>query len=329
MNFYYDVFGGSLRNLRSAYPKPSRLSSLITPDVFEMVLSLMNSFFGGWQLAQVPEETWRRTAIALAGRLMAVDRKKSEESLNADKIYHSVVFHSFPAEPIGWREVPATRFMRHLAGYVTGASTLTAFQKLKDLFGASGIGFAHEHGAHQFRLQHLGSEPGIKIWSLEGSKPERLSLPIKRVVRITSVKDIELLQEGDYGLPTPHNFPFVAAVMKPNYIFQDTTAETHDSTAKVLEILKALKLEAAGAKTVNLIFTVASDKFDSFKKNNCAELSAFSQWKTRLEVRANDSEITTAESSETISQAAPPKRKQIGNRKRKASVMTGGDHEQE
>lgn len=55
MNFYYDVFGGSLRNLRSVeqvnenepYPK----------GIYDVVQAEMVSFFGGYALAGIPEAT--------------------------------------------------------------------------------------------------------------------------------------------------------------------------------------------------------------------------------------------------------------------------------
>ena len=55
MNFYYDVFGGSLRNLRSVekinenepYPK----------GIYDVVQTEMVSFFGGYALAGIPEAT--------------------------------------------------------------------------------------------------------------------------------------------------------------------------------------------------------------------------------------------------------------------------------
>lgn len=185
MNFYYDVFGGSLRNLRSAYPDVVISSEEHSRDAHHAILSQMDSFFGGWQLARVSEETWHRTAIALADHLKVAHRraKTCEESLTVHTICYSVVVHSVAAECGGSRDVPATRFMRHLAGYVKSASaSIFALRTLKSIFERSGIGCMHEHDAHQFRLQHLGNEPGIMIWSLEGSQSKRLCLPIKRVL---------------------------------------------------------------------------------------------------------------------------------------------------
>lgn len=97
----------------------------------------------------------------------------------------------------------------------------------------------HEHDAHQFRLQHLDNEPGITIRSLDGTQSKRLCLSTKRAVRIDCVQDIDLLEEGDYGVPSIHNFPFLDAVMKPNFIFLDTTARKHSLTSKLSDIVKA------------------------------------------------------------------------------------------
>jgi hypothetical protein len=71
----------------------------------------------------------------------------------------------------------------------------------------------------------------------------KLCLPIKRVVRIRTVSDIELLEDGDYGLPTVSNFPFVDAVMKPHYLFQDTLARVPD----ILAALKKKKTTGSGS----------------------------------------------------------------------------------
>jgi hypothetical protein len=79
----------------------------------------------------------------------------------------------------------------------------------------------------------------------------KLCLPIKRVVRIRTVSDIELLEDGDYGLPTVSNFPFVDAVKKPHYLFQDTVAKgRHPSVARVPDVLAALKKKTTGSGSI-------------------------------------------------------------------------------
>lgn len=197
-NFLYDIFGGNLRNLRSAnnqhQPYPQ--------DIYDVVEPEMNSFFGGYQMAGVPERTWVSAATALARKLQNPNEGiKMSGEVDPITISRSVILHWTPSDenPNGWRDFPASKFMRHLAGHICDATKADALSRLRDAIGPSGAGFVHEHDMHQFRLTHLSKEPGIKIWSLKDRSAKPLCLPIKRLVRIRTVSDIELLEEGDYG----------------------------------------------------------------------------------------------------------------------------------
>ncbi|RYY82539.1 hypothetical protein EON63_13080 [archaeon] len=313
MNFYYDVFGGSLRNLRSVdlmdenepYPK----------DIYDVVQAEMASFFGGPKLVGIPEATWDRTAKALAKKLLNPNEgAKSYRQVDPNTISRSIIIHWTPSanDPRGWLDVPATRFMRHLAGHICDTTKKDALSRLKRAIGPSGMGYVHEHDAHQFRMAHLGKAPGITLWSLQGEHVQTLHLPIARVVRIRTVSDIERLEEGDYGLPTVSNFPFLDAVMKPKYLFQDTVAQDgHPSVAKIPEILRALKSGTTNAGTVVLVNTLATDNFDKFKMNSSDVMEPFSQWKTRMEAHADDQAVVTALSAKASRESKGKKRKQL------------------
>lgn len=313
MTFYYDVFGGSLRNLRSVehmgdsdpYPK----------GIFDVVQEEMVSFFGGYELAGIPVATWDKTARALAKKLRnPSEGAKSSRRVDPETITRSVIIHWTPSveDPRAWLDLPATRFMRHLAGHICATANCDALSRLKTAIGPSGMGWVHEHDAHQFRLTHLRKKPGISLWSLQNKDAVKLYQPIKRVVRLRTVKDIERLEEGDYGLPTASNFPFLDAVVKPHYLFQDTIAQgRHPSVAKIPEILKALKKNTTGRGSVALINTLATDNFDTFKMNNSAVMKPFSQWKTRMEAHTDDVAAVTVLSVQTASEESNSrKRKQ-------------------
>lgn len=69
MTFFYNIFGGSLRNLRYAdtieeddpyYPR----------ETYDVLQRDMLSLFGGHQLVGISEATWNKTAKALAKILM-------------------------------------------------------------------------------------------------------------------------------------------------------------------------------------------------------------------------------------------------------------------
>ena len=159
-----------------------------------------------------------------------------------------------------------------------GTTNKDALSRLKKAIGPSGMGYVHEHDAHQYRLTHLGKEPGITLWSLQSKPEETLCLPIKRVVRIRTVSDIERLAEGDYELPTVSNFPFLDAVMKLRYLFQVTIAQNnHLLVAKIPEILKALKKKSTDIETVVLVNTLGTDNFDAFKMNSSDVMGPFAQ----------------------------------------------------
>lgn len=290
MNFYYDVFGGSLRNLRYVHGMTENV--MYPEDIYDVAQAEMKSFFGGYELAGVPEATWEKTAKALARKLQyPTEGMASSHQVNPDIISRSVIIHWTPSAltPGGWRDMPATRFMRHLAGRICDTSKQDALSRLRGAIGHSGICYLHEHDAHQFRLRHLGKEHGITLWSLRGKRKKALCLPIKRVVRIRNVSDIEHLEEGDYGLPTVSNFPFLDAVMKPHYLFQDTVSQDrHTSVAKIPEILEVLKIEATDTAQIDLIYTLGTDNFDNFKMNDNELMRPFSQWKTRMEAHTDD-----------------------------------------
>jgi len=300
LNFYYDVFGGSLRNLRSVVQMDKEKS--YPEDIYQVVQAEMISFFGGYKLAGVSKAIWDKTAKALAQQLQNPNEgSKNSSIVDPNTISRSIIIHWTPSAKGtgGWLDAPATRFMRHLAGHICNAANRDALSRLSKAIGPSGMGWVHEHDAHQFRLTHLGKAPGITLWSLQGKPEKTLCLPIKRVVRIRSVSDIERLKEGDYGLPTVSNFPFLDAVMKPHYLFQDTIAkDRHPSVAKVPEILKALKKHTTDSSgSFVLINTLATDNFDNFKLNRCGVMKPFSQWKARMEAHTDDVAVTTSEES--------------------------------
>lgn len=185
--------------------------------------------------------------------------------------------------------------MRHLAGHICDTSNKDALSRLRDAIGLSGENFVHEHDAHQYRLRHLGNKPGITLWSLQNKTVKTLCMPIARVVRIRTVRDIERLQQGDYGLPTVSHFPLLDAVMK-GCLFQDTVAQSHPSVAQVNQILKALKKsKAAGKGLTDLVNTLSTDNF--VKMNYRVEMKSFSQWKTSMESRVEDMAAATAQSA--------------------------------
>jgi hypothetical protein len=186
--------------------------------------------------------------------------------------------------------------MRHLAGH-----NIDALSRLSAAIGPSGMDWVHEHDAHQFRLAHLSKEPGITLWSLQKKDPVKLCLPIRRVVRIRTVSDIELLEDGDYGLPTVSNFPFVDAVMKPHYLFQDTLARVSDRLA-------ALKKKTTGSGSVVLVNALATGNFHDFKGSGSVVMKPFSQWKTRMEAHTD---VVTALSVTTASEASKSRKRQL------------------
>ncbi|RYH00514.1 hypothetical protein EON65_49295 [archaeon] len=310
MKFYYDVFGGSLRNLRSVDQVDDDEPYPI--EIYDVVEAEMKSFFGGSELAGIPEATWRRTAKALAKKLQNPNEgTMSSRQVNPNTISRSIIIHWTPSvdDPRGWRDVPATRFMRHLAGHICDTSNKDALSRLKKAIGPSGMGYVHEHDAHQYRLTHLGKVPGITLWSLQGEPDNSLYLPIKRVVRIRTVSDIGLLEEGDCGLPTVSNFPFADAVLN-GHLFQDTIAQSHPSLAKVSEILDALKQWKAGGETIALVNTLSTDNFDNFKMNKSDVMMPFSQWKTRMECHVDDTAVAMVQSAvEPSGRSAGSKRK--------------------
>ena len=141
MNFYYDVFGGSLRNLRSVammdqhnpYPK----------DIFEVVQAEMISFFGGFKLAGVSKATWDKTAQVLAKKLKSPNEgSKNSSIVDPNTITRSIIIHWTPSAKgsHAWSDVPATRFMRHLAGHICNSANIDALSRLRDAIGPSGMG---------------------------------------------------------------------------------------------------------------------------------------------------------------------------------------------
>jgi hypothetical protein len=310
MSFYYDVFGGSLRNLRSAAQLDQ--TDPYPEEIYDVVQAEMTSFFGGCELAGISKATWDKTAEALAKKLQNPNEgSKDSGAVDPNTISRSIIIHWTPSGTAtrGWLDLPATRFMRHLAGHICNSANRDALSRLSAAIGPSGMGWVHEHDAHQFRLTHLPEEPGITLWSLQNKDAGKLCLPIRRVVRIRTVSDIERLEVGDYGLPTVSNFPLVDAVLKPHYLFQDTVAKgRHSSVARAPDILAALNTTDRGS--VLLINTLATANFDNFKANGSAAMKPLSQWKTRMEAHADDVAVVTALSVTTASEASNSRKRQ-------------------
>jgi hypothetical protein len=283
-------------------------------DIDDVVEAEMTSFFGGAELAGISEDTWRRTAKALAKKLKNPNEgTTSSRAVDPNTISRSIIIHWTPSvdDSRGWRDVPATRFMRHLAGHICDTSNKDALSRLKKAIGPSGMGYVHEHDAHQYRLTHLGKFPGITLWNLQGEPEKLMYLPIKRVVRIRTVSDIERLEEGDYGLPTVSNFPFTDAVLN-GHLFQDTIAQSHPSLAKVSEILAALKQWNAGGEKIALVNTLSTDNFENFKMNNSDVMKAFSQWKTRMECHVDDTAVAKTQSAMEASGRSTGSKRKLG-----------------
>lgn len=312
LNFYYDVFGGSLRNLRSIDQMDD--NEPYPTDIYVVVEAEMKSFFGGAELAGITDATWERTAKALAKKLQNPNEgTMSSRTVDPNTISRSIIIHWTPSgdDKCGWRDVPATRFMRHLAGHICDTSNKDALSRLKKAIDPSGMGYVHEHDAHQYRLTHLGKVPGITMWSLQGEPEKLLYLPIKRVVRIRTVSDIARLEEGDYGLPTVSNFPFADAVLN-GHLFQDTIAQSHPSLAKVLEILDALKKWNAGGEMIVLVNTLSIENFEKFKMSKSDEMKSLSQWKTRMECHVDDTAVAKMQSAMEASGRSTGSKRKFG-----------------
>lgn len=252
-----------------------------------LVQSQMTSFFGGFELSSVPEETWNRVVDVVSHLLKYPSQSYGGDNITPDVIRQSLLLHYMPdpETPKSWSYLPATKFMRYLIGCIHDEKRKDALTKLKWLTGSSGAGYFHEHEAHDFRLENL-KKGGIQIWSLDSDNdddPVVLKKEIKRIVRIRRTGDVGRLLEGDYGLPTIPNYPFLDAILDGN-VFQDTIAKRHGSVAKLEEIIKAMK--KWGKKRTNdmrLIFSLGEDDFDTFKPPTDELIDKFSLWKTRPE----------------------------------------------
>ena len=110
MNFYYDVFGGSLRNLRSVEQVNEK--EPYPEDIYDVVQAEMVSFFGGYALAGIPEATWNKTAKALAKKLQNPNEETtSSREVNPNTISRSIIIHwgSSADDPHVWDDVLSRR----------------------------------------------------------------------------------------------------------------------------------------------------------------------------------------------------------------------------
>ena len=138
--------------------------------------------------------------------------------------------------------------------------------KLKSVVGSSDGGFGFEYAVH---LNILGSIHPFVCIKLQADNLEArmqtatMQLQQKRKVLIRTVADIANLVDGDYGLPTIPNFPFVDAVIPPNMVLQMAASSKHlGAVDKRYDIAEMLGIDATD---LIMIFVVPEDLMAGFR----------------------------------------------------------------
>jgi hypothetical protein len=208
--------------------------------------------------------------------LVNAERRKNKSSATDSSLFMDyAVSETF----ISTGERFASPFMGILACNVMKSVENSVMQKLKDLFGSSGMGHAFEYDAHM----SITDSARKRTFYCSDTDGECWVLPfgVRKRVFIRSIEDIRHLKKGDYGLPIIPNFPLVDAVIPPNIVLQMTTSQQHKGSVDALESIAA-SLEVPIDK-LNMVYIVPADKVESFIFSSNAQMCRTRQLVTAAE----------------------------------------------
>lgn len=258
VQFKFDIVGGNPRKFKIAPPTaPSSKYTKVVSDALNWMFG--SSYFSGDSVQLTAKQKLGRWVIdLLVGMLDAAEESKAvlPGSLTDSSLFREfIVRRDYSKE----REGFASLFLALVASKLRETFAADVIDNLMHLFGSSGMGNAFEFTSH---IVLAGMNEEHICWTSKGTY-KKVKLGDKRKVLIRNVADIANLEEGDRGIPTICNFPFIDQVIPPNIGVQFTTSHSHEVSNKcVPDILEALGL-TDGAEFM-LVFVVPPEVLRDF-----------------------------------------------------------------
>jgi hypothetical protein len=253
LQFRFDLFGGSARNCLDVGNYAD-----VAPDICKTIRGALLSFFG--KLTELDRD-W---AVRVLGQ--NVDKLFSISN-NAEQLNRSVFQHVFVnSDNFGKTSTSfCTNFMKYLCGRILQGKERSLRDRIVALFGECGAGVMFESVAFDELINNLRARETYYMRNLTSrGKPYSLSVthPIKQVL-IRTVEDIGALKDGQIGVPVTGNFPLVDFVLKPNILFQITTAVKHNGA---IDTLASIRKQLGGNSMQHkMVFVTLAENCNGFK----------------------------------------------------------------
>lgn len=254
VTFKFDVVGGNPR-LACA-----RISADGMSQYYSYVKEVVDMMF--------PLENDRHRIWATDVACIALDNAKKNK---ADDALDSSTFREFvvtkfevEAGSISYGEVFASTFMGFVASRIYNLDEETTKAMLLKLFGSAGTGVFFEYEAHMAFLK-AKQDDVYNCFCQRTKTIVELCLGGGNLKLIRNIKDLELLQDGDCGIPTVSNFPIIdrALFRTTKFGLQMTTGFTHVCGVKNLPaMLTAFKVQ--NQEDFSIVFVVPKDNLGQF-----------------------------------------------------------------
>jgi len=252
--FLFNVFGGCVRYFSPNGQQPEVLEDYIHKNAewfFDPNFQLSNPFIWCWTMDAIRT---RINKVPVSG-----PDKVAVSSLFKDPHIRVQGTDSYISDGF------TSRFMRFLAGCIKDDAETTMWNALKGIFGACGEGVAFESLGHKTLVatEQEYVATNLKLHVRRNKTFAKSFYQMPRIL-IRSVRDIDSLLDGQYGLPLFCNFALVDAVIQPDLLLQFTIGKTHGKatdTGKYEELRSKLR----GARdTHRLIFVLRPENLEEF-----------------------------------------------------------------
>jgi len=298
LQFKYDIFGGSLRLLRT------RVNDIANEEIHKFVSDELLFYFGDVYVSNLypPRRRPQQVLLLDAYKTVYINASKvityklcsriegADDRLNASTTFRSLfkhrIFVGFDERgDLVWNDGFASGFMKSLAGAIIQRENLNIYAELKSLVQAGGMGCLFERQAHEEIYNNLKNNKKYCLVDLKGRKNIYLEQPITRKVLIRRVEDIVKLLPTDYGLPVISNFPLVDAIIQPKYMIQATESSSHIGAITQLTSIRNQLLERNHDMQA-MVFVLSEKNYTKFKQVQQLEVN---QYKSYAYAVANES----------------------------------------
>lgn len=271
--FSFLIFGGTARMLRAMSSHIIGAKVSLTSQRSD-VEAIMREFLADSKYMDGSyDDLIKKSCDVICGQIDLDDS-------TVDAIKHSLFLHSFVEldenNQLQTTPTVASTFMEYYASFLREQHTADVFSGLRTMLTSAGIGNLFERHVlktvvekfktrAQFEVKRMYPS-GYNIAINDETEIQQLDVSFTRKVFIQTIEDIELLKDGELGIPSVTNFPVVDFVIKPLIEGQITVAKTHPCAYSRHNSIE----DAMGGnrKDRKFIFFCDRSNFDGFRYDN-------------------------------------------------------------